>query len=144
MPAPLVAPSDVETALLRALTTDEATYAPDLCFKATEMLRQAMPGVDDRIARYGTDDKSALSPFTVAAVLAGAIKRFLVNPTGATSISETAGPFSQTTGYGARPASAGGGAVGELAITEADLAKLAPPPPSTAASTIRTGHRRWR
>lgn len=142
MLAPLVDQPSVEAALLRPLTAAESPYIDALCDQASNLLRARMPTVDTRIVLPATDPR-AIDPSAVSAMLAGVIKRYLVNPTGATSMSRTRGPFSETDGFGARPASAGGGAIGEMAVTDADIAKIEYVPPALGG-TIYTRPRHVR
>jgi hypothetical protein len=97
-----------------------------LVTKASALLRQALPWVDARIARFNVDptDLGGLDPTVVANVVATMVKRFLVNPDGATNTSETAGIFSHAKGFALR----GDKDVrGELIVTETDIAALTPP-----------------
>lgn len=126
--------SDVETALLRPLTDNEQTYVPGLIDQASQLLRAAMPSVDARLA---ASDGTALDPLAVAAVVAGVVKRYMVNPTGAASTSEGMGPFSQTVSFTSYGKSAGG-TTGTLAITRDDLAALAPSGGFVMPGTILT------
>lgn len=137
MAEPLAASDDVETALLRPLTATEAQFIDGLLDQASALLRQAAPSIDDRIARYGATpaDPSAVAPGVVAAVLAGAVKRYLVNLTGAVSKSDTMGPFGHTESYALRTDKNRRGA---LEITDEDLAVLFPIRKRLRAGTIRT------
>lgn len=125
---------DVETALLRPLTGNEQTYVPGLIDQASQLLRTAMPAIDTRLA---ATDSTALDPLAVAAVIAGVVKRYLVNPTGAASTSEGVGPFSQTVSFASYGKSTGG-TTGTLVITTEDLAALAPSGGFVMPGTIRT------
>jgi hypothetical protein len=134
---PFATQDDVETALVRPLTTTEANYIDGLIGQASALLRNEAPSIDDRIARYGVDptDKSALSPATVAAVVAGVVKRYMVNPTGIASTSQTDGPFSLSTSYALRSEKETRGA---LQITRDDLLVLFPNRKRLRAGMIRT------
>lgn len=120
---PLVTPLDVEEALLRPLTLNECKYVPGLAVKVSSMLRTRSPGIDDRIAAYraGKRKAPAVSPQTVAGVLAGALKRYMVNPEGAASISSTTGPLSDTVSFASYGKTIADGMAGQLAITDDDL-----------------------
>lgn len=133
----LVAQPDVEAALLRPLTTNEATYMGALIAQAEALLRTAAPSVDARISRYEANpaDPSALDPETVKAVLAGVIKRYLANPLGLTSTTDATGPFSHSESYALRGDKDTRGA---LQITTEDLATLFPQRKRLRAGTIRT------
>lgn len=137
MPDPLATPDDVETALLRPLTDTEQTYIDGLISQAQALLRLRVPSIDDRIARYEADatDLSAVSPDAVAAVLAGVVKRYLVNPEGAVSISQGVGPYSTAKSYALRSDKDRRGA---LEITNEDVAVLFPNRKRLRAGTIRT------
>lgn len=128
----LVTPDDVETALLRPLTATEQSYIDSLIRQASAQLRTAMPTFDERLA---ATDETAISPDTVAAMLAGVIKRYMVNPQGIASHSEGMGPYSETNSYTSYGKALSGN--GDLAVTAADLAKLNPSA-GVEAGTIRT------
>jgi hypothetical protein len=125
MASPLATTDDVAD-LWRPLTSsDDVARVARLVVKASALLRQALPGVDARIARFNTDptDLGGLDPVLVANVVATICKRFLVNPDGATNTSETAGLFSHAKGFALR----GDKDVrGELIVTESDIAALTP------------------
>lgn len=137
----LVEQSDIEAALVRPLTTNESTYIAPLIAQASSKLRTAMPTVDRRLEAWATDPETpgALDPKTVSSMLAGVIKRVLVNPRGTWSRSQSSGPFSESETY---PAQRGGDAAnqspGGLVITADDLAQLNPVSLFVAAGTIRT------
>lgn len=132
---PLADVDDVAEALLRPLTTAETTYVPGLIAKASSLLRIAMPAIDQRITAFGSDP-SGLDPVAVASVIAGVIKRYIANPTGAASTSKTAGPYSQTVSFISRGKSIG--TSGVLEITAADLAALNEAVGFSMPGTIRT------
>jgi hypothetical protein len=118
----------VQAALLRPLTVDEAAIIDGVIDLASTKLRGKLPTVDDRIAAWSQSPRpaTALDPELVAAVLAGVIKRALLNPKGLWSTSETDGDYSISETY---PAARGGADVdnaGGITITDADLAELAP------------------
>lgn len=97
-----------------------------LILKASALLRQRARWVDERIERYEANpaDDGGLDPMLVASVVATIVKRFLINPSGATNMSETIGPYSQSTGYALR----GDKDVrGELMVIDSDLEKLRVP-----------------
>lgn len=140
MDEPLVSQSDVETALVRPLTPTEATFIEALCDQASAKLRTAMASVDTRIAAF-QDAAAGVDPDAVAAMLAGVIKRVLVNPRGLWSIGgETTGPYSSPseTYAGSRGGDGAAEPPGELVITAADLAQLGPVSTFVMAGTILT------
>lgn len=128
----------VEAALLRPLTDAESPYISELCDQASALLRTRLPTIDDRLD-LPDGDPEAIGRDAVAAMLAGVIKRYLVNPTGATTISKMRGPFQESTGFGARPG--GIGPAGDLVITDADIAKIDPPATAKAATIYTRGCR---
>lgn len=136
MVAALTTPADVEAALLRPLTTLEQSYIDTLIGQVSSLLRTAAPSVDARIAEWSTDPTVAagLDPTTVAAVLAGVVKRYLVNPSGVVSKSDTTGPFGHTEAYALRSDKDRRGA---LEITPEDIAVLFPTRKRLRAGTIR-------
>jgi hypothetical protein len=125
---------DVETLLLRPLTTDETPYVQDLVNKASDLMRNAVPSIDDRIARWapGGADRTAVSPGTAATVVAGVVKRYLRNPDGVAS--QSSGPFSVS--YALRGDNTG--PRGVLEITSDDIRTLFPNRKRPRAGTIRT------
>lgn len=138
MSGPLVEQRDVEAALLRPLTAAESPYIDDLCDQASTLLRTRMPTIDARIA-LPDDDSRRVDPAVVTATLAGVIKRYMSNPTGATSVSRGRGPFQESQGFTTRPS--GSSADGELAVTDSDLAKIDPPEPATAGTIYARARR---
>lgn len=138
MAAAFAVSSDVETALLRPLTTTEENYVPGLLDQASALLRTAAPSIDDRIARYAADptDPTGVDPLAVATVVAGAVKRYMVNPTGLFSESKNMGPFSTSRTYKSRYDKSARS--DDLAITADDLAVLFPDRKRLRAGTIRT------
>lgn len=125
MAAPLAIPSDVED-LWRPLTPADYPRVPNLIDKASALLRQRLPWVDARVTRFRLDptDAGGLDPLTVASVVATVVKRFLVNPDGATNSGETTGPYSQTKGFALR----GDKDVrGELYVSDQDVKNLLVP-----------------
>ncbi len=131
----LAEPQDVAD-LWRPLTSDETQRVENLIGKASALLRQRLPWVDARMARFAVDatDEGGLDPLAVANVVAGIVKRFLVNPDGATNMSEASGPYSQSKGFALR----GDKDVrGELIVTDSDVEALTPPKRTRArAGTI--------
>lgn len=122
-------------------TVTNVDQANRLLRKATALLRQKAPHVDARIAAFEADpsDPRGLDPVTVATVVAGVVKRVMVNPDGATSDSQTVGIYSRTKTFvfsrGTDPSQVDRG---QLAITKADLDQLAPyVPASSHAGSIR-------
>lgn len=134
MSEPLCDTSDVSTQLLRPLTDEAEVIAVEqLIAAASALLRTAAPSIDTRVARYrlNPQDLTAISPETVAVVVAGVVKRYMRNPEGIAS--ESAGPFSVT--YALRSEK---DARGVLQITESDLRVLFPNRKRMRAGTIRT------
>lgn len=120
-----IASSDDVEDMWRPLSDAERPRVDRLVLKASALLRQAVPWVDTRLARYAADptDLGGLAPSTVATAVATMVKNFLVNPDGATNVSETTGPYSQSRGYALR----GDKDIrGELAVTGSILAMLTP------------------
>lgn len=136
MPDPLTTQRDVETALIRPLTTAESVYIDGLIDQASALLRQAAPSIDDRIARYSRDpsDLTAVSDAVVSAVLAGVVKKYIINPTGIASQHDSEGPFSHAVAYALRSEKE---TRGVLQITQVDLAALFPNRKRLRAGTIR-------
>lgn len=126
MVEPLVDSDDVETALVRPLTATEAKYIDGLMAQSEALLRTAWPTIDDRVALWGEipQDPSAIDPAAVRTVLAGVIKRYLVNVDGAATKSESAGPFAHTTSFASYGKNLSGGVQGVLIITPEDLKAL--------------------
>jgi hypothetical protein len=122
----------------RPLTDAETVQADNLCAKASARLRQKCPfDVDARIALFSSNpaDPTALDPLVVTDVVAGIVKRAMVNPDGATSVSTTRGPFSDTKGFGGQrnqPANT-------LVVLDSDIDQLRPAKAATVASTLRVG-----
>ncbi|MGZ6852470.1 MAG: Gp19/Gp15/Gp42 family protein [Mycobacteriaceae bacterium] len=138
MANPLATTDDVADLWRPFTSTDEEARVSRLVAKASALLRQALPSVDARIARFNVDsaDLGGLDPVTVATVVATMVKRYLVNPDGATNTSETAGQFSHAKGFALR----GDKDVrGELIVTESDIAALTPASPlRPRMATLRT------
>lgn len=134
---PFADTTDVEAVLLRPLTTQEEPYVISLIEQASALLRQAAPSIDTRIAAHEADstDPTGVSRIVVSSVVAGAVKRYMVNPTGIASTTQTAGPFSQATSYALRSEKESRGV---LQITDADLATLFPNRKRMRAGMMRT------
>lgn len=134
--APLASPDDVEAALLRPLTDTEVDYVPTLIGQASALLRTAAPSIDDRIARYEADptDLSGVSSATVATVVAGVVKKYLINPQGIASTSTTTGPYNESVSYALRSEKEERGV---LQITAGDLRTLFPNRKRLRAGSIR-------
>ncbi len=121
--ARVLATTDDVADMWRPLTTDEVNRVRRLISKASSLLRQKSPWLDARLADWDIDptDPAALAPETVATVVATIVKRFLVNPDGATNLSETTGPFSNAKGFALR----GDKDIrGELQVTVGDVESL--------------------
>lgn len=131
---------DVED-IWRPLTADQQERATKLIAKASALLRWACPfDVDARIALSASepDNPQALDSAIVATVVAGIVKRVMVNPDGAASSSETAGPFSKTANFVGQHDSAGGQDRSGLTVTAADIDALRAPAGFGVPYTIRT------
>lgn len=113
-------PSDLED-MWRPLSPDENTRAYNLIEKASALLRQALPSVDDRIAAFQADarDPAGLDPVAVSMVVATMVKRFLSNVQGVAS--EGVGPYHVA--YAIRGEK---DVRGELQVTQTDLDSLKP------------------
>jgi hypothetical protein len=129
----LCSTDDVAALLLRPLTTDEQDPVAGLITRASDLLRNAVPSIDARIARWSAtgSDRGAVSPTTAATVVAGVVKRYIRNPDGLAS--QAAGPFSAS--YALRGDKAPRGV---LEITADDVATLFPNRKRPRAGTIRT------
>lgn len=138
-----VTQTDVETALVRPLTSTEQQFIDGLCNQAIVKLRAALRNVDARVAAFEADSTAAIGidPAVVTAVLAGVVKRVLVNPQGAWSATQSIGPKSQSITFsGDRGGDAGVRAPGVLAITAADIEQIIGAHRGfVAPSTIRMG-----
>ncbi len=108
-PAPFATAVTIET-VWRDLTPEEEARADTLCRYASQIIRQAVPGIDARIAA------GLLSPDVAAFVCTQMVLRVLRNPSGVAA--ETVGPWSVT--YG----STGTQATGALYISADELALL--------------------
>jgi hypothetical protein len=134
---PLAIADDVAD-IWRPLSSAEAARAASLCTKASILLRSEVPSVDDRIDLYATapTDPAALPAEVVANVVAGMVKRVMVNSDGVRSKSESAGPFARSMTF-VESTAAAPATMGELEVTESDLAKLTPRTPRNQMSSIR-------
>lgn len=124
MPGPLATADDVAD-IWRPLSTAEEAQADKLIDKASAMLRARAPfDIDARLALQATDPDH-LDPTVVASVVAGIVKRVMVNPDSAVSATETVGPYSKSTMYAQR---SGSNDVmrGDLVVLPSDLAMLKP------------------
>lgn len=136
---PLATTQDVADAW-RPLTDAESEQVDRLITKASARLRQKCPfDVDDRIALFQTDpsDMLALDPNIVSDVVATIVKRFMVNPSGYATESETAGPFSHSATYVNRYDKTGSDVRGAIEVIDADIDQLRPAVPSQLPSTAR-------
>lgn len=140
MPTSLCTPDDVADMWRPLANDDERAKVQRLIDKASGLLRQKLPAVDDRMKTFQTmpTDEAALDPSTVATVVATVVKRFLSNPDGVAHMSKALGGASVSYGYALR----GDKDVrGELIVTENDLSKLAPPMAANPwLGTVRTKH----
>jgi hypothetical protein len=120
MASVLATTADLED-MWRPLQAAETARAGRLLVKASSLLRQKMPYLDARIARFVVDptDQGGLDPVTVSIVVATMVKRFLSNVEGVAA--ETAGPFGVT--YAIRGEK---DVRGEMAVSASDLEALSP------------------
>lgn len=143
MGAPLAQPSDVED-LWRPLAADETARVSSLIAKASALLRQIVPAVDERIGLFQTDPSSprALDPILVADVVATAVKNFVNNPSGVATETESVGPYSHSTSFLARGEKSN--PAGQLMYTQELLDRLQPGlSMSELYSSIRTRPDGW-
>src|SRR5690242_15399862 len=100
---PLAAPADVED-VWRPLSSDEVPRITSLIMKASALLRQIVPAIDERIHVSATDPASprALDRVLVADVVGTAVKDCVNNPEGVATKTEPVGPYSQSVSYLAR------------------------------------------
>lgn len=124
-PAPFATAATIET-IWRDLTPEEENRADTLCRFASEMIRQAVPGIDERLA------SGDLSGDLAAFVAAQMVLRVLRNPSGVAA--ETVGPWSVT--YG----STGTQATGALFLGEAEMALLTGTPAGSRRGYARAVH----
>lgn len=118
----------VTAALLRPLTSDEATFVPGVIVDVSAQLRNRFRAIDARIAAYAADpsDPAGIDPAAVAGMLARVIKRALVNPRGLWSATDSQGPFARSETYpGARGGEGAGATVGAV-VTDDDIAQILP------------------
>ena len=120
MASVLATTTDLED-MWRPLQPAETARAARLLAKASSLLRQKLPYLDARIARFAVDptDQGGLDPVTVSTVVATMVKRFLSNVEGVAA--ETAGPFGVT--YAIRGEK---DVRGEMSVSASDLEALAP------------------
>lgn len=129
MATDLVTQADIESVLLRPLTSPEAIAVNGprgLIVQLESQLRFVRPVIDEWIAEWTQVPRpaTALDPIVVASMLAAVIKRTLTNPRGLWSTSETDGDYSYSETYPGQRAGATAGTPGDLEITTDDLAKL--------------------
>lgn len=140
MPVAVTQP-DIEAALVRPLTATEESYVGELAGQAIAKLRAAIRGIDARVAAFEADSEApnGIDPQLVTAVLAGVIKRVLVNSKGAWSETRSTGPYSTSVTYaGDRGGNAGVQAPGVLAILPSDIEQIVGSSPFATPGTIRT------
>lgn len=116
----------------RPLAAGEIERAINLLGKASALLRQAAPSVDDRIAawRLNPADPRGLDPTVVATVVATIVKRFISNVEGIASQST----LDYSVSYALRTEKA---RRGELTVTDEDLQTLFPNRKRARIGTIR-------
>lgn len=119
-PTVLATTADLED-MWRPLASSEYQRASRLLTKASSLLRQKLPAVDARMARFAVDptDLGGLDPSAVATVVATIVKRFLSNIQGVAS--EGAGPYHVS--YAIRGEK---DIRGEMQVSQGDLDALAP------------------
>lgn len=125
--APLATAQDVAD-IWRALSDAEAQQATNLLAKASALLRNRLGNIDDRVALFATEptDVAALDPQIVANVVAGMVKRVMVNPAGAVNNSVSVDGVSRSQSFvGSRFAQPDVG-LGELTVSDSDVEKLTP------------------
>lgn len=129
MGLPLATNEDVQLMYspLIGASADVQAQVTGLIAKASAILRQRVPWVDDRMDKFALNplDVGGLDPVVVADVVATMVKRFLVNQSGATNQAETVGPYSHSTGFVIRGEK--NVVLGELYLSDADLDKLRGP-----------------
>lgn len=129
----VLADTDDLADMWRPLEADEIERARNLIDKASALLRQAAPSVDDRIAAWQRDqsDPRGLDPTVVATVVATVVKRFISNVEGIAtqSVNGFAVSYALRTEKTIR---------GELQITQDDLKALFPNRKRLRAGMIRT------
>jgi hypothetical protein len=138
MPDALATPQDVVD-IWRPLSDAETTQVSNLIIKASAKLRFACPfDVDARIALFDANpqDPTALDPLIVSDVVAMIVKRFLVNPEGYATESETTGPFSRSATYVNRYDKTGSDVRGAIQVTDSDIDQLRPAVPSFVPSSF--------
>lgn len=116
----------------RPLADSEIDRASGLLIRATALLRQAAPSVDDRIAAWQANpaDPRGLDPTVVATVVATIVKRFISNVEGVAS--QSVGGYSVS--YALRTEKS---IRGELQVTKEDLEALFPNRKRARIGTIR-------
>jgi hypothetical protein len=131
MPNPLADEYDLED-MWRPLAADEVPRALNLIDKASALLRQVAPHVDQRIAAFAANpaDPTGLDPTIVATVVATIVKRFISNVEGIAS--QSVGGFSIS--YALRSERS---VRGELQVTADDLNALRMYRPRSRIGTIR-------
>jgi hypothetical protein len=144
---PLASADDVAD-IWRPLSAAEQTQATRLIGKASAMLRAACPfDIDVRIALADTDpgNPQALDPTLVATVVAGMVKRVMVNPDGAAAKTETTGPYSSSTSFTSlRDPGSAQETRGDLVVLAEDIQALRPKVGFAQPFTINTRSRHGR
>lgn len=119
----------------RPLTSDEQTSGrfDRLLVKAEALLRQQLPNLDSRIG--SADPVYGLDVVVVRQVIASIVKRYLANPSGASS--HTTGPFSVSFVDRFEGKDGSAGLKGTLFVTASDLSVLKPRQSGAAIGSIR-------
>lgn len=104
-------------AVWRSLSADETETVSSWIAEASQMVRDSVPDVggldvDERISA------GSLSADTVRAVVVAMVRRVMLNPSGASSVTEQTGPFSVTRTL------ATANAAGDLYIKSREMARL--------------------
>ena len=101
----------------RPFTSDEIESALDWIDKASQLVRDSVPDVGG----YDVDERIAagsLSLATVRDVVAGMVRRVMLNPNGDSAVTEQTGPFAVTR------TKASANAAGDLYIKSREMARL--------------------
>lgn len=121
---------DLQQLLPTPIKDADADRLTGLLMRASALVRQKAPHTDQRIAN------GLLDPLVASTVVAGIVKRMILNPDGASSKTVSTGPYSTSVSYVDRYEGADGSLAirGSLQVTKGDLDQLRPVP--TAASRI--------
>jgi hypothetical protein len=123
---PFADPSDIAS-VWRPLTDAEISVVYARIDQASQMVRDEVPDVDDRVTA------GSLAAATVRDVVVAMVRRVMVNPDGDSSVTEQTGPFSVTRTRSRALAA------GELYINASELARLTGRRATQRAFTISPG-----